>query len=64
MALGFLLVVVGMLFLATGLIGELLMRIYFEATAARTYGVRRIVRKDQARPCRRRAAEKASSLGM
>ena len=50
MALGFMLVVVGLLFLATGLIGEMLMRIYFEATAARTYGIRRIVRKGQERP--------------
>jgi hypothetical protein len=45
MALGFMLVVVAMLFLATGLIGELLMRIYFESTRARTYAVRRLVRK-------------------
>ncbi len=35
----------GMLMLATGLIGELLMRIYFESTGARTYAVRRVVRK-------------------
>jgi hypothetical protein len=33
------------MFLATGLIGELLMRIYFEATGARTYAIRRLVRK-------------------
>jgi len=48
MAVGFLLVVVGLLFLATGLIGELLMRIYFEASGARTYAVRRTVRKGDA----------------
>ncbi len=48
MALAFMLVVSGMLMLATGLIGELLMRIYFESTGARTYAVRRVVRKDQA----------------
>ncbi|MBL7133418.1 MAG: glycosyltransferase family 2 protein [Phycisphaerae bacterium] len=48
MALGFMLVVAGMLMLATGLIGELLMRIYFESTGARTYAVRRVVRKDDA----------------
>ena len=46
MAMGFMLVVAGMLFLATGLMGELLMRIYFESTPARTYGVRRVVRKE------------------
>jgi len=44
MALGFMLMVTAMLFLATGLIGELLMRIYFESTRARTYGVRRVVK--------------------
>jgi len=48
MALGFMLVVVGLLLLATGLIGELLMRIYFESTGARTYAVRRLVRKGDA----------------
>jgi len=45
MALGFLLVLAAMLFLATGLIGELMMRLYFESSNARTYAVRRIVRK-------------------
>ncbi len=44
MALGFMLLVVAMLFLATGLIGELLMRIYFESTKASTYAVRRVVK--------------------
>ena len=48
MALPLMLVVVGFLLLATGLIGELLMRIYFEATGARTYAVRRLVRKTDA----------------
>jgi len=48
MALGFMLLVIAMLFLATGLIGELLMRIYFESTQARTYAVRRLVRKGSA----------------
>ena len=43
MALGFAAVIAGMLFLSTGLIGELLMRVYFEATSARTYSIRRIV---------------------
>jgi glycosyltransferase involved in cell wall biosynthesis len=47
MALAFMLIAVGMLFLATGLVGELLMRIYFESTNARTYAVRRLVRKGQ-----------------
>jgi glycosyltransferase involved in cell wall biosynthesis len=46
MALGFVLLVAAMLMLATGLIGELLMRIYFESSRARTYALRRIVRKD------------------
>jgi hypothetical protein len=46
MMLGFMLMVVSLLLLATGLIGEMLMRIYFETTGARTYAVRRLVRKD------------------
>ena len=45
MAMGFMLVITGMLFLAMGLIGELLMRIYFESSGARTYAVRRVFRK-------------------
>ncbi len=45
MALGFMMLVMGMLFLATGLIGEMLMRIYFESTKGRTYAVRRVVKK-------------------
>jgi len=45
MALGIMLVLVGLQVLATGLIGELLMRIYFESTGARTYAVGRLVRK-------------------
>ena len=45
MALGFMLVVTAMLLFATGLIGEMMMRVYFEAAGARTYAVRRIVRK-------------------
>jgi len=44
MALGFMLVITALLLLATGLTGELLMRIYFEGTRARTYAARRIVR--------------------
>lgn len=48
MAVAFMLVGMGLVFLATGLIGELLMRIYFEAGGARTYAVRRLVRKEQA----------------
>lgn len=44
MATGFMLVMAGMLLLATGLTGEMLMRIYFEASGARTYAVRRVVR--------------------
>jgi glycosyltransferase involved in cell wall biosynthesis len=45
MAVGFVAVVVGLLFLSTGLIGELLMRVYFEASGTRTYAVRRIVHR-------------------
>lgn len=44
MALAFVLVIAGLLLLSTGLIGELLMRVYFEATPARTYAVRRTIR--------------------
>ena len=47
MAVGFLLLVTSFLFLATGLIGELMMRIYFEGTGAHTYAVRRLVRKTE-----------------
>jgi len=47
MALGFMLMIVGMLFLATGVMGELLMRIYFESTPARTYSVKRIYSRDE-----------------
>jgi glycosyltransferase involved in cell wall biosynthesis len=47
MALGFMMMIVGMLFLATGVMGELLMRIYFESTPARTYSVRRIYTRDE-----------------
>lgn len=43
MAVGFMLMLTGMLLLSTGLIGEMLMRIYFESTGARTYAVRRII---------------------
>ena len=45
MAVGFVSVIAGLLFLSTGLIGELLMRVYFESTPARTYAIRRIVRR-------------------
>jgi len=48
MAVGFMLVVAAMFFLTTGLMGELLMRIYFESSPARTYAVRRMVRKTPA----------------
>ena len=43
MALGFMSVITALLLLATGLIGEMLMRIYFESTGARTYRIRRLV---------------------
>jgi glycosyltransferase involved in cell wall biosynthesis len=48
MALGCMLVLTAMLLLATGLIGELLMRIYFESTGARTYAVGRMIRGGRA----------------
>jgi glycosyltransferase involved in cell wall biosynthesis len=44
MAVGFIAIIAGLLFLSTGLIGELLMRVYFESTPARTYAIRRIIR--------------------
>jgi len=52
MAMGFLLVLCGLLLLAVGLIGELLMRTYFESSGAKTYAVKRVVRggADAARP--------------
>jgi len=46
MAMGFMLVITGMLLLAAGLTGEMLMRIYFESSGARTYAVRRIIRRE------------------
>lgn len=46
LVLGCLLFMLSFIFLATGLIGEMLMRIYFESTKARTYAVSRLVRKD------------------
>jgi len=46
MALGFVLLIAALLILATGLIGELLMRIYFEGSGAKTYAIRRTVRKE------------------
>ena len=47
MAMGFMLVITGMMLLATGLTGEMLMRIYFEASKARTYAVRRVVKRER-----------------
>jgi predicted glycoside hydrolase/deacetylase ChbG (UPF0249 family)/glycosyltransferase involved in cell wall biosynthesis len=46
LALGFMLIVMAMFFLATGIMGELMMRIYFEASPARTYAIRRVIHKD------------------
>ena len=48
LVLGAMLFIMGIMFLTTGLVGEMLMRVYFEATNARTYSVRRVIRKDQA----------------
>ena len=47
MALGFMSVITSMLLLATGLIGEMLMRIYFESTGAHTYRVKKLVKLGQ-----------------
>ena len=44
--MGVVLFFMGLIFLTTGLMGEMLMRVYFEATSARTYSVRRVVRKE------------------
>ncbi len=44
MAMGFLLIIMALVFLACGLMGELMMRIYFESTPARTYAIKRVVR--------------------
>ncbi len=46
MAVGLVMFIMSLLFLATGVIGELLMRIYFESTGARTYSVKRVVTRD------------------
>lgn len=44
MATGFMLTIAGLLFLATGLIGELLMRMRFESGGAKTYAIRSVIR--------------------
>ncbi|MFP3937524.1 MAG: glycosyltransferase family 2 protein [Phycisphaerae bacterium] len=43
MAVGFASVIVAMLLVATGLVGEMMMRVYFESAGARTYAVRRLI---------------------
>jgi glycosyltransferase involved in cell wall biosynthesis len=45
MAVGFALLVFSLVFFSTGIIGEMLMRVYFESTDAKTYAVRRLVKK-------------------
>ncbi len=45
MAVGFTMFVISLLFFATGLMGELMMRIYFECSPARTYAVKKTVRR-------------------
>jgi glycosyltransferase involved in cell wall biosynthesis len=47
MLLAALLFLAGVFFMCTGLIGEMLMRIYFEAADMRTYAVRRVMRKGE-----------------
>jgi len=47
MAVGFMLVITAGLMLATGLMGELMMRIYFESSPARTYAVRKVIRDSE-----------------
>jgi len=44
MAAAFMLVIASLLLISTGVIGEMLMRIYFEARGGRTYAVRRVIR--------------------
>ena len=45
MAVGFLLVLAAMWLLSLGLIGEMLTRVYFESSQARTYAVARLIGK-------------------
>lgn len=45
MLAGFVMLMMSLLFLATGLIGEMLMRIYFEAGRNKTYAIRRTIRR-------------------
>ena len=44
-ALGAILLIIGFGFIATGLIGEMVSRVYFEATGKKIYSVRRVYRK-------------------
>ncbi len=46
MAVGFTMFIMSLLFFATGLMGELMMRIYFECSPARTYAVKKTVRRE------------------
>ncbi|HET6430211.1 MAG TPA: glycosyltransferase family 2 protein [Phycisphaerae bacterium] len=44
MAMGCMLVITAMLLICTGLIGEMLVRVYFEARGGKTYAIRRVIR--------------------
>lgn len=46
MGLACLLLLVGLIFIATGLIGEMISRVYFEATNKKIYSIRKIHRKE------------------
>jgi hypothetical protein len=47
MLLAAVLVITSVLLLATGIIGEMLMRIYFETSGAKTYAVRRVIKGER-----------------
>jgi hypothetical protein len=40
------LLLIGLLFVATGLIGEMISRVYFESTGKKIYSVRKVYRKE------------------
>ena len=46
MMIGFMLVALGLIITATGLIGEIQMRSYFESTGQKTYAIKRIIQRD------------------
>jgi hypothetical protein len=46
LALATILLMLGTVFVATGLIGEMISRVYFEATKKKIYSVRKVYRKE------------------